>query len=558
MNETKTIKKDLETYKILKSKAVSAFDEANYELALDYAYLAATLAWDFYFSIRFGIWYDDELEHLLSEIGKRIIGEVKYNFGKKVDGGKGKHKKVVYIVSHLYDSGGHSRALKQWTNLLSDFFDEQHVYITNVTNRPTYSPYIIHSLESNGIVVRQLSWYDSYVDRIEKLNEWMEADPPDIVVLFIHPNDVVAVSSLSSCANKPYTIFFNHADHVFWLGRNIADSVVEWRTEGARFSKRFRKISNIVVIPLTTDVKPQKISKTTYGIPEGSTVSVSIGSFYKVVGNAGTDYFETVRKLLKMFPNHYHLFVTNPPPQNILEKYLPSDQGARKRLIVTGPFSNLGPIYGVADFLIETFPLVGGTVRVEAMACKLPIVAFRNEKVTLFSKTDALPPNYPFIASTTEGIIEYSSKFIQNPELRSKVGNYLYEYYKQNFSHEKIRELLTDLVTKKNRNYTSYPNLNVEQFGYNIEYMRPILKEKKEFLMDRNLLLQATLKRSKFSLRQRLRFYVNSLKSNEFKSKKEIIGSIILTIFGWRGASLYSSLRNKGRIIKKWSIPKLL
>ncbi|MDR9768892.1 hypothetical protein [Acetomicrobium sp.] len=117
-----------------------------------------------------------------------------------------------------------------------------------------------------------------------------------------------------------------------------------------------------------------------YGIPESATVSVSIGSFSKVLNDPELDYFRTIGTILRMFPNHYHLFVTKPPAPEILEKYLPEDQDIRKRLMVIGPFSNLEPIYGVADFLIETFPQIGGMVKAEAMACKLPIVAFLNKK----------------------------------------------------------------------------------------------------------------------------------------------------------------------------------
>ncbi|MEM2995172.1 MAG: glycosyltransferase [Candidatus Bathyarchaeia archaeon] len=534
------IKRDLETYKFLKSKAEYAFNKGYYEQALDYIYLAATLAWQFHI----GIWYDDGLEHLLLIIGKRLTDRKNTAF-RKANEGRGKRKKAIYIVSHLYDVGGHSRILTEWANLLSDFFNDQHVYVTNVTNGPTVSPYMINKLKRK-VAIKQFIWWDSYTNRIKKLTELIEAESPDAIILFIHPNDIIAVSSLLALTNKPHTIFFNHSDHTFWLGRNVADLVVEWRVEGARLSKKFRKIDRIAMVPLITTIKPKKMPKTIFGIPETATVSISIGSFYKVIGNSYVNYFKTMEKLLNIFPNHYHLFVTTPPPKNVIKKYLPVNQDVRKRFLITGPYKSLEPIYGVADFLIETFPLSGGTIRLEAIASGLPIVAFQNEEIPFTTKIGMLPPNYPFLAYTAEDIVNYSSGFIQNQELRSKTGAWLYEYYKQNFGSEKTRKLLINILAKKNFKSTDVQLIDAgKKIDYDIATYRRLFSQWNHFLKNKMLLRQALSKSSKFSLRDRIRFYVDSLKNYESKSIKTLISGTFFTFLGWRVAILYWLLKSK-------------
>ncbi|AEA46578.1 glycosyltransferase [Archaeoglobus veneficus] len=546
------LKKELENYNYLKSKAIAAFREGKLEQALDYAYVAATYAW----SVHLGIWYDEELEYLLSKIGECVNegkDKFKYNLNKNQEKQKDV-KSIAYVVSSLNDVGGHSEVLRQWVDILSNFVNDQYLYITNVSNLPTKYSYL-NNFKNKGITIKQLDHNDSYVDRIKELIEYLGNDLPDITILFINPNDVIAVTTLLTIPNKPYVIFFNHADHVFWLGRNIVDLLVEWRSESVKYSKKFRKIDKSCIVPLTTNIKPQKVSKTFYDIPENSTLSISVGNFYKVLRDPDWDFFKTIEELLEKFPNHYHLFVTNPPPRNVLEKYLPADPDTRQRLIIDGPLPHLEAVYGVADFLIETFPCAGGMVRVEAMACGLPIIAIRNKKFSLLSETDALPPDYPFIASTEKEVVRYSSEFIENPEIRDQVGKWLYKYYKQKFSPEKVREILSSIIKNKiNGENKVEMQSNFEELSYNLEYAYSWSRKNSRFGPNRNLLFQSILKQSAFSGRHRFKFYIESIKNREFISKKELVGSIVLAVVGWRGGILCKSLVLKRRM--KFNVKK--
>jgi len=541
-------KRDIENYTYLKSKAIDAFREGKLEQALDYAYVAATYAW----GIHLGVWYDSELEELLSKIAGRTKEKerdtskwVKSNDQRKKERNV---KSIAHIASSLSDVGGHSKVLKQWINLLKELVDNQILYITNTSNMPTKYSHL-DNFKIEGIKIKQLSWNDSYTNRIKELIKLLKNDLPDIVILYIHPNDVIAATALLALSNKPYTIFFNHADHVFWLGRIVTDLLVEWRSESVKYSKMFRNINKVYIVPLTTDIKPKKVSKTVYGIPDDATLSVSIGSFYKVLGDPEWNYFEVIEKVLKRFPNHYHLFVTTLPDRDTLERYLPKDPDIRRRFIITGPFSNLQSVYGAAHFLIETFPCIGGMVRVEAMACGLPIVAIRNKRFSLLSETEALPPDYSFIATTEEEVVEYSSKLIKSPELRNQISLWLYRHYTQNFSPEIVRECFYNLINYLRDGTSNSPIEKIRStnsFGkpsYNLEYVYLLSRtSKKPPLFNRSLFIQSIWKQSEFSWLHRFKFYITALKNKEFRSKKEVMGGIVLVVLGWHGDMLYKSL----------------
>ena len=58
------------------------------------------------------------------------------------------------------------------------------------------------------------------------------AGKADLVLLHIHPHDPLAILALSNWAQRPLTVFMNHADHLFWLGAGVADHYLAFRKSG--------------------------------------------------------------------------------------------------------------------------------------------------------------------------------------------------------------------------------------------------------------------------------------------------------------------------------------
>lgn len=523
------LKEEINIYNSLKSNALSSFEDRKYEKTLDYIHLAAKIARQSYL----GIWYDDELEKLLPKIGKELKKESKPK--------KSHDKKVVFILSFLSSKDGtcfgHCQAFKHWTKMLGSI--SKNIYITHCYTSYNSS---LYPKNIGDIPVYNLSWYDSYLDRIKDLINGLNNDAPDEIILFINPDDVIAITALSALDINPKIIFFNHADHTFWLGRTIIDTLIEFRDEGARWSKNYRNINNSQIVPLTTEIKPQKASKKEWGINEDSTVSISVGSMRKVLTD-DLPYFKLIEELLEKFPNYYHIFITNEVDEDIIRFYFKNYDKIKDRFIIAGPIADLSTIYGVGDFLIETIPMNGDTVRIEAMACKLPVVGYYNEKFPLVSSKYYLPPDYPFIGSKHDELISYCAELIKDPEIRKKTGNTLYEYYLDNFSMESVNKTLKKVLSSNN-NTVSIKNSKAA-CDYDLEYTRNLLG-KDEFELNKELLFQSIFKRSKFSLKDNIHFYSMSLKKAEFKSMKNAISYSLLPFIGFTGISVGRKFGDRG------------
>ncbi|MGB9980316.1 hypothetical protein, partial [Methanobacterium sp.] len=322
------VKSELKHYNSIKNGAISAFNYRELDKALDYIHIAASIAWKHHL----GIWYDNELENLLYKIGKNL----QYSSPPIKKSKKG--KKNAYIATNISDIGGNPEVLKQWSKLLKSNFEEQDLYITHSYTSYTPITYSSGFLDDTELNVHEFSFRNSNLKRIEELIRALSCDSPDTILLFIEPSDVIAIPAIYALNKKPKVIFFNHADQSFWLGRNVLDYLIDQRKEGVKYSRENRHINNSYIVPITTDITPKRNKWNKWGIKENSTVSVSVGSFHKVLGDDQINYFDIIGELLNEFPDHYHIFITNPPSRDILEDYI-DDPDIMERFIIDGPYS---------------------------------------------------------------------------------------------------------------------------------------------------------------------------------------------------------------------------
>ncbi|MFA0847760.1 MAG: hypothetical protein ACC614_09320 [Methanobacterium formicicum] len=538
------VKQDLEQYQSLKNRALSEFKHGNLEKSLDYTRVAALSAWQHHC----GLWYDDDLDYLLEKIGTNLTRD-RLLTGNEI----GSSDRIVYLTSAV-NVGGLTRLLDQWMFFLKKHFKNRVLYITNPYTSPDNFYCTDSTFQDPQLHFYNLSCYKKYTDRVQELIELLIKYPPQQIILFIDPDDVIAISATAAVKNylkdlnrNMRVIYVNHADHAFWLGKKTIDTLVNFRREGALFSQKYRGM-NSWVIPLITGINsvPSSLENIDKNFTEApSTVSLSVGTFPKVLGKGKVDYFRTITHLLEKYPHHYHFFITNPPEVDILNDYLPDNDEIRKRFVVSGPFSDLTPYYRAADFLIETFPLTGYTVLVEAMTFRLPIVAFKNEKFPLFSSTANLP-SYTFTATTQEEIIDLCGRLIENPPLREKLGNQLHRYYLQEMNTERIYSLLKDMISrdtnqenknngindgrnKNNRFENSIPDKEIiNNCSYEVDESRVFCENLRPF---KQLLLQSFLKKSSFSIKERIEFFSEARGRNEF-TKNELCKYVVPVFLG--------------------------
>ncbi|MGQ9582472.1 MAG: hypothetical protein ACUVV6_03045 [Thermoplasmatota archaeon] len=551
---------DLRVYREIRDMAGVYLQRGEVERCLDCCRVAAALA----SHVHIGLWFDDELEGLVRRAGELVGGAAGVGGPTPDAGGVAgsvaaeapRRKRVAYIASFLSDMGGHSRNIRQMILLTRELAERHVIFVTNVSNAPSSHSHFERGLRGWPVEIVELPRSETYARRVATLRERLREEAFDLAFLFVSGDDVIALSALTGLKARPPTLLFNHNDIDFWLGRGVVDCLIDGRTEGAAYSRAYRRIPRSFILPVTTDIERLPRSRSAIGIPEDATLSVSLGSYYKTIGDPELDYFRVIGKILDRFPRHHHILLTGPPPPDIKRRVaaLPLSAGARRRLLVYGPEPNPLPVYSSADLVIETFPAIGGMVRVEAMAVGLPIVGFRNRKFSLLSETDNFPPDYPFIASSEREVEEHTARLLENAELRENTGRRLQEHFRRNFAPAVLtpgfREFLTRCLSgggldgaTTGTGATCCPATarDIERCPeYDVGYAHSW--RYRDFHPYRGLALQTVMKEGDFSLLDRARFYLRALREGELPGALERAAYLSLLLAGRPGYLALSRL----------------
>jgi len=158
-----------------------------------------------------GYWNSDILENTLDIISRSIIP--KPSSPVKICR---KDQKILHIVSKVFFIGGHSKLLSQWIKR-----DDQHKsYVVATSMDLKDLKKVIDYYELDDVISMTLEG-----DEITKAIQLADiASSFDKIVLHIHQDDIIPSLALSKEVECKNIYFMNHADHNFWVGKNILNT----------------------------------------------------------------------------------------------------------------------------------------------------------------------------------------------------------------------------------------------------------------------------------------------------------------------------------------------
>ncbi len=441
-----------DVYEELKNEAFKFYKKGDLEESLRRIVAVSTFAWWYHF----GYWCDDELEELIKNISLDLLEkELSVHEDLKTD-----KKSALFLTTFLTNTGGHTEAMKLWMNCVMDNVDNIYLVSTEV-----YSKTLLN-ISDYGMNYKKIKYMrltqKNFTEKIYYLTNMLFNTKPRYIFLFIDPNDIVSIAATNFFKTKADTkvIFFNHSDHTFWLGKNVIDILVEFRTYSVGISRIFRKFKDhIVVVPLSAKIHDDSEGEISHdnildslNLPQNcKTISLSIGSPWKFVDDGYWDYFKTIERILYKAKNHVHLLITK-KDKYIESKFSRIPEEIKDRFRIIYNVSNPLPYYKIADFIIESFPVIGGTVRLEAMALGRPMIFIRNKRSGLFSVTDVIPPSYKYVAYNEKDIIEYVNIFLQDEGERKKAGEILRKHFYENYTSDRICVRIKDILNGEAKN----------------------------------------------------------------------------------------------------------
>jgi len=360
-----------------------------------FAQAAATYAW---FN-PIGLFASPELETLLAELGAQVP-ERPLPARRRSE-----PRTVLHVITKIYETGGSTQALSGWIRT-----DVGRRHLVAVTRQgATALPHKITDVLADAAdLIRLDARTDDLLRRAGRLRR--VAARADVVVLHVHPDDVVPTIAFAPCADVP-VIYVDHADHVFWVGASGAWLVMHMRHSGRLLAERRRGLppgrSVVAPRPLRTVERtvPREQAKAQWGLSPADIVVVTAadGSKYRAVG----DEAELIELVLPVIQRHQrvHLLAAGPAAEGTWARAAGSTAG---RVRALGRIPDTGLLMQAADIYLDSYPFSSLTSLLEAGAVGAAVITYAGH-----------PASCAVLGADTPGVDEHVLRPADPEQLRA-------------------------------------------------------------------------------------------------------------------------------------------
>ena len=347
--------------KTLKKLIRKQIDNNKLNNALELIKTASSIAYHLNFTF-----FDDEMEQMCFEIGKRILHKLDYSSLIK------KKEEIFFYDCFGFDSRG---LTQQYIRAL--FANNiPFTYILNSDVKKFKESAIYNELIQNNLTTILILDNDlKSTDKVVTLYKILSKCNNSKIFMHMSPNDSVGVSVFSQLKNS-VKFQINLTDHAFWLGVSIVDYNIEFREYGRSLSTKYRGISKEkeLYLPYYPLINTNASFK---GFPfeknEDKVLILTGGSLYKFYGDNDT-FFKLAYEILMENPEASLLVAGDgdrEPFQKFIGKFKLED-----RLFLLGNRSDLSALMNEVDIYIGSYPVCGGLMSQYAVNSQKPIVQY--------------------------------------------------------------------------------------------------------------------------------------------------------------------------------------
>lgn len=313
-----------------------------------------------------------DLDQLCLRIGQRSLrnlGKPKDDFWQKQ---KNDAETIIYLVSRLQRSGGHSR-------LVQDFIraqpEKNHLILSTEIGGPSDKDYFLKLYSTQENVFLEIAPRGDFAKRLSWLQSMLQKCKAEHLYLFNHHQDSVAIAALVPELGLKGS-FIHHGDHHLSLGVHLAHlNHIDLHPMGYHYCRNELEIDNNY-LPLTFEDLGCSILKTNFS-NGGELITATAARSNKVEIPYYVSYLDTVPQLLKVTGGkHIHLGKLTPWALRRIYSQM-SKQGIKKDRFI---YIEWVPSVWRAlqdhkvDVYIASFPYGAGLTLIEAMGAGIPVI----------------------------------------------------------------------------------------------------------------------------------------------------------------------------------------
>lgn len=376
--------------------------QGRFAAAAGYAQAAAQHAW----LNPNGLFASDRLERLLAELAMRVPRPKAPRRGRSER--TADPTRVLHVITQAYQTGGSTQFVACW---IDDEPARQHSICLTQQGVTEVPEKIRLRTGRPGSLVRLDSGRGSLLDRALVLRRL--AAQADVVLLNVHPHDVVPSIALSGQRGLPPIVYVNHADHVFWIGTRVANTVLNMRLSGSELAADRRGIErdrlNLTCRPLRPVGRTvsRDEAKHSFGIEPSDilVVTAADGSKYRSIGQPSL--VEMVLPVVES-NSRLRLLAAGPAPEG---EWAEAAHRTGGRITALGPLPDVSTLHQAADLYLDSYPFSSLTSLLEAGSFGTPFITYRGH-----------PESCGVLGADTHGLDQFMVRPGNPDELRADLA----------------------------------------------------------------------------------------------------------------------------------------
>ncbi len=383
----------------------------------------------------------------------------------------------LHVLTEGYKIGGHTRVVERWIENSPQY--QKHSVVQTRPNNDQLTILERNVKSKNGEYIL----FDntlSFKEKAAKLRRL--AMQYEYVILHTHMEDPVAIMAFGSNDFTRPVLFYNHASHMPWLGKSIADLVLDIHKD-YDVTRDFRGIKKIFFLGVPTksisfSISDKQEVRKQLNIPIGKRMIVSCGSkdkFRNILDKGFVDF------LKEIIDENTYCYIIGVNPSS--SEWIKVKQETYHRVV---PLKRIDFDKGflnylqAADLYLDSYPSGGGTAVMDAVSAGTPALSLK----TVGRQFDYLIETTAF-CKTEEEFIEKAKKVLNDEDYARKIfeelKQSLVKYQSTDAWNNRIKEMLehvpehhtiTDLSNEKD--YSEPSDLAVFSNVINVdEFMKP-------------------------------------------------------------------------------------
>lgn len=291
-----------------------------------------------------------------------------------------KSNSFLHVMTRSYSTGGHTRVVERWIEAAGK--EETHSVIFTGFSESKFIPERLNDAvkNKNG----SITFIDYGKTDIEKGLELRKtASSYQAIILHIHMYDIIPLIAFGHNEFKRPVIFYNHADHQFWVGTSISDIVADIKENGQELTLKKRGVKNSFLLNVPIETKEIQIiqkqeARNKLKLPKDKKIILTIGTAYKYRSILDLNFIKMIEPILKEDKNIICIGIG--PKRELLPEWEKAEKKYPNQIFPLGdiPYNELHDYIFAADIIIDGIPFGGGTALIDAVSCNRPILLINN------------------------------------------------------------------------------------------------------------------------------------------------------------------------------------